>query len=158
MSSSQVHSSSDVLHNTNSKKNDSIKQPYDVYLGRGDDIAQRLGNRIYHRIINEYQSMYQEATCSRVKTQVAETIINGIYILKGTFYLRRNGIWVEASMEQALRRVKQALQGKVKFRSGSHIAITRRFLVDIDTSSRRWRKPRIKKTNETTANSMCSLA
>ena len=156
-SKSQVHLSSDIIHSTNFKTNNSTKQPYDVYLGRGNDIAQWLGNRIYRRIINEYQSTYKEATCSRVKTQVAETIINGIYILKGVFYLRRNGIWVEASMEQALRRVKQALQGKVRFRSGSHIATTRIFLVDKDISSRRWRKSQITKPSDITANSICSL-
>ena len=107
-----------------------IKQPYDVYLGRGNDAAQRLGNRIYHRIIKEYQPFYQEATCSRAKSQVAETIVTAIHTLKGTFYFMKNGTWVESSMEHALRRVKQALQGKVRFRSGSRIATTRRFLAD----------------------------
>ena len=67
---------------------------YDVYLGRGD-VGQRLGNRIYHRMIKEYQCVYQELTCYEAKNQVAIQIINGFNTLKGTFYYKKNGIWKE---------------------------------------------------------------
>ena len=131
--SSQLSLSSNVSNSIIHNKIKAInKKPYDVYLGRGKDVAQTLGNRIYRRIINEFQFMYQEATCSKVQIKVATTIVKGIYNLKGNFYFTKNGIWVEASMDRALRRVKQALQGKVRFRHGPHIATTRRFLVDVD--------------------------
>ena len=130
---SQLSLSSNVTNSIKQKiKANNKKKSYDVYLGRGKDVAQTLGNGIYCRIIKEFQPMYQEATCSKVQTKVAAAIMKGIYNLKGSFYFMKNGIWVEASMDRALRRVKQALQGKVRFRPGPHIAATRSFLVDVD--------------------------
>ena len=107
--SPQVPPSQDISNSSINYK------PYDVYLGRGNDLAERLGNRIYHRMINEYRYMYQESTCHQVKTQVAMQIIQGFHTLKGTFYYRKNDVWEEAPYEKVLKRVKQALQGKVRF-------------------------------------------
>lgn len=162
MNLTQLDSSSDandnITSNINTSNTTSTKKTYDVYFGRGNRIAQRLGNRIYHRIIKEYQPIYQEERCPRAKTQVAETIIDGIHILKGTFYSLKNGIWAESSTEQAVRRVKQALQGKVQFRAGSHIATTRKFLKDKDMLCRKKMESDIKKTNNISANSQSSNA
>lgn len=132
------------------------KKSYNVFLGRGNDSSRRsLGNRVFRCIIKEYRSIYQKAPCSQVKLRIAETIIDAFQVLKGTFYVPKNGIWVEATMEQALKRVQQALQGKVvQFRSGSELATMRTFLVEKlhDTSPERKGKSQITQlSNRSTA-------
>merc|ERR1712150_163364 len=101
--------------------------------------------------------MYQKASSSRVKTQMAEAIINIIHTMKGDFYVPKNGIWVEATMEQILKRVQRALQGKVvRFRSGPQFATIRIFLVDKvhDTSPEKERKSHITQVASTVMKSI----
>ena len=85
---------------------------FDVYLGRGDGVAGRLGNRLYRKIIKAHKRQYRTTRGNKAKTQLANDIVNAFYSKGGTVYCRegQDGKWKEASLERILSKVKQALR------------------------------------------------
>lgn len=94
--------------------------PFKVYLGRGNGLARKLGNKIYRQTIKETKPIYRGARGNKAKAKVAKDLIRFIQNQGGTFY-HKVGFdkYEEAPSTVVLLKVKQAL--REKFQSSSRM-------------------------------------
>ena len=90
--------------------------PFAVYLGRGNGVARKYGNRIYRQTIKKTKPIYRKARGNKAKGNIAKDLIKFIQKQGGTFYfkIKDDGAqeFVEAPFTIILSKVKQALREK----------------------------------------------
>lgn len=86
--------------------------PFDVYLGRGNGVARKLGNRIYRQTIKVTKAIYRDARGNKAKAKVAMDLIRFIQKQGGTFYFKVKDMYEVAPNAVILSKVKQALREK----------------------------------------------
>jgi hypothetical protein len=96
------------------KPNITKSKCYDVYLGRGNGVARRFGNRNYRKTIKLHKERYQQTKGNKQKARVAVDITDAFESKGATFYYKpqKDKDWEVAPRSKVLKTIKQALREK----------------------------------------------
>jgi hypothetical protein len=96
------------------KPNITKSKCYDVYLGRGNGVARRFGNRHYRKTIKLHKERYQQTKGNKQKARVAVDVTDAFESEGATFYYKpqKGKDWEVAPRSKVLKTIKQALREK----------------------------------------------
>ena len=101
--------------NNNTNRETPVEDRFSVYLGRGNGVSQKVGNRIYRQLIKSTKPIYRQARGNKAKAKVASDLIMCIQRHGGTFYHQNEQkSFVESPSQIIELKVKQALREKYK--------------------------------------------